>query len=86
MAVFAQAEQHQVEFARAGEGLRVRRGGRLGPVFRRERMNLAARNRHVVQPGLRRQAAVAFRMLGRQAALVAEINMPGGPIGPGFAQ
>jgi len=81
MAVLAQAEQHQIEFIHVHEiagivfrcGLRAELGG--------NGVHLLLRDGDVVEPCLLRHMAIALGMFRRQAAFVAEINVPCTPCG-----
>ena len=86
VAVFAEAEQDEVEGADAVErsGVACCRLGRaeLG----RYRMDLRRRDRDVIQPSLGRHARIALGVSARQAALVAEIDVPVSPARARLAQ
>ena len=72
MAIFTQAEQHEIEFRDAGKFLRIRCRTRIRPAFGRDAVNVAARDGHMIEPGHLRHPAVALDVIRRQAALVAE--------------
>jgi hypothetical protein len=52
----------------------------LGAESCRYRMDILCRNGYPIEPSLRGRQAVALRMIGRQAALVAEVDLPARPV------
>ena len=86
VAVFAQAEEHEVEFADGSERQRVLPRRLHGPELGRDRVYLRRRNRYMVEPGRRGHAGIALGVVGRRTALVAEEDLPRRPVGRRFAQ
>jgi len=86
VSILAQAEEHQVEFAHAPQyfGIRARAGN--GPALRRDGVPLRRRDRDVIEPGVGGHARIAPRLVRGKAALVAEVDVPRGPIGRRIAQ
>ena len=86
MAVFAESQQHQIEFANVAQRVRVGEGGRARAELGGNRVHLIFRDRHMIEPLVSRHLAVALGVVGRQAALVAEVHVPVRPVGVLFAQ
>ncbi len=86
MTIFAQSKQDHIKLANRTQCLSVAMGRLRGAHFCRDDMPLLDGYGHVIEPGLGGHARIARGVIGRQAALVTEIDMPGSPIYSCFAQ
>lgn len=84
MRIFAQSEQDQVEtgfsYTLIGKLLNINLNSLFSPQFGGYGVDVFVWNVATIQPRLVRHPAVAFRIVGGQAAFVAKPDVPAGPV------